>query len=336
MFPRIVAEAYALGIPVVASRLGSLAEIVHDGETGILFEPEDVDGLAQALRRLAGDPAEARRLGEHARREYERNLTPRATVERLLKIYAPARAGRTAGIRSRRERPSERRPRPPSRCPPRRGGDDPARRHRPFRRLVLRGVHPLHGHLLPFADHRPGVRFAIRNGTITNYGPSWWDQQKFGQFTPGDLAVIGFAYIGAIARLSSRRTQLHTRTAWLIGIGIVAVTIGVAVGVLNSTPSPFGDWRYLAIGLLFAFGLWSTILQTERDCFRFAQIFVAIMAVYGVDQLMNYAKGGGEIAFYGRTTSGDHATLEFMVAAVGISMAMLRTRRTRALWWPGS
>jgi glycosyltransferase involved in cell wall biosynthesis len=96
VFPRIVAEAYALGIPVVASRLGSLAEIVHDGETGILFDPEDADGLAQALRRLAGDPAEARRLGEQARLEYERNLTPRATVERLLQIYSPARAGRAA------------------------------------------------------------------------------------------------------------------------------------------------------------------------------------------------------------------------------------------------
>ena len=51
-------------------------------------------------------------------------------------------------------------------------------------------------------------------------------------------------------------------------------------------------------------------------------------SAYGVDQLMQYATGGGEIAFYGRTTTGDHATLEFMVAAVGISMAMLRTRRT--------
>lgn len=181
----------------------------------------------------------------------------------------------------------------------------------------------------------PGVRFAIRNGTITDYGPSWWDQQKFGQFTPGDLAVIAFAYIGAVARLSSRRTRLQTRTAVLIGLGVVVVTLGVAVGLLNQTPSPFGDWRYLAIGLLFAFGLWSTIIRTERDCFRFAQIFVAIMVVYGIDQLMNYAKGGGEIAFYGRTTSGDHATLEFMVAAVGISMAMLRTRRTRFLWMCG-
>jgi glycosyltransferase involved in cell wall biosynthesis len=98
VFPRIVAEAYALGIPVVASRIGSLTEIVHDGQTGLHFDPEDADGLARALRRLAGDPAEARRLGTEARAEYDRHLTPQATVERLLEIYAPARAGRPSGI----------------------------------------------------------------------------------------------------------------------------------------------------------------------------------------------------------------------------------------------
>jgi glycosyltransferase involved in cell wall biosynthesis len=98
VFPRIVAEAYALGIPVIASRIGSLAEIVHDGETGVLFEPDDPDGLARALRRLGGDADDARRLGVQARAEYDRRLTPRATVERLLEIYTPARAGRPAGV----------------------------------------------------------------------------------------------------------------------------------------------------------------------------------------------------------------------------------------------
>jgi len=87
VFPRIVAEAYALGVPVVASRLGSLAEIVHDGETGLLVEPGDAGDLASALRRLAADPGEAARLGEEARREYERSLSPAAKVERLLEIY---------------------------------------------------------------------------------------------------------------------------------------------------------------------------------------------------------------------------------------------------------
>jgi O-antigen ligase len=128
---------------------------------------------------------------------------------------------------------------------------------------------------------------------------------------------------------------MSQRMAWLIGLGATAILIGVATGIYHDTQSPFGDWRNLATGLLFAFGLWSTVVRTDRDCFRFAQIFVAIMAAYGADQLLQYASGGGEIAFYGRTTVGDHATLEFMVAAVGISMAMLRLRRTRLLWWAG-
>ena len=59
----------------------------------------------------------------------------------------------------------------------------------------------------------PGTRFAIRSGHITNYGPSWFqDQQKFGQFTPGDLAVIAFAYLGA-DDAASRKGRLHVSEA---------------------------------------------------------------------------------------------------------------------------
>lgn len=181
----------------------------------------------------------------------------------------------------------------------------------------------------------PGTRFAIRNSGLTNYGPSWWDQPKFGKLAPGDLAVLAFAYLGLVARLGNGRLHISQRSAWLIGTGSTVVLIGVATGIYHETPSPFGDWRYLATGVLFAFALWSTVLRSDRDCLRLAQIFVAILIGYGIDQLIQYASGGGEIAFYGRTTTGDHATLEFMVAAVGISMAMLRTRRTRMLWWAG-
>ena len=95
VFPRIVAEAYALGIPVIASRLGSLAEIVADGETGLHAEPGDAADLARALRRLADDRDLVERLGAGARREYERNLSPKATTDRLLEIYSGTR-GTTA------------------------------------------------------------------------------------------------------------------------------------------------------------------------------------------------------------------------------------------------
>ena len=181
----------------------------------------------------------------------------------------------------------------------------------------------------------PGIRFAVKHSGLTNYGPSWWTQQKFGQFTPGDVAVIAFAYVGFIERLRSGRMAMSSRMAWLLGLGTTAVLMGIAAGIYHETQSPFGDWRDLAIGVLYAFALWSTVLRTDRDCFRFAQIFVGILVVYGAWQLVQYASGGGEIAFYGRTTVGDHATLEFMVAAVGVSMAMLRTHRSRTLWMAG-
>ncbi len=88
VFPRIVAEAYSLGVPVIASRIGSLGEIVTDGETGLHAEAGDAADLARALRALAGDRELAEQLGAGARREYERSLSPRATTGRLLEIYS--------------------------------------------------------------------------------------------------------------------------------------------------------------------------------------------------------------------------------------------------------
>ena len=88
VFPRIVAEAYALGVPVIASRLGSLGEIVVDGETGLHAEPGDAADLARALRALAEERELAERLGAGARRRYERSLSPGATTDRLLEIYS--------------------------------------------------------------------------------------------------------------------------------------------------------------------------------------------------------------------------------------------------------
>lgn len=54
-FGRVVVEGLASGLPVVASRVGGIPEIITDGSTGILIDPGDVDGLASAIRRLQGD-----------------------------------------------------------------------------------------------------------------------------------------------------------------------------------------------------------------------------------------------------------------------------------------
>jgi glycosyltransferase involved in cell wall biosynthesis len=62
-----VAEAMAAGLPVVASRVGGIPEIVADGETGMLVEPDDASALAAALEQLVNDAELRARLGEAGR-----------------------------------------------------------------------------------------------------------------------------------------------------------------------------------------------------------------------------------------------------------------------------
>jgi glycosyltransferase involved in cell wall biosynthesis len=59
-----VLEAMAAGKPVIASRVGGLPELVADGETGLLVAPKNVEGLAEAIARLADDESLARAMGK--------------------------------------------------------------------------------------------------------------------------------------------------------------------------------------------------------------------------------------------------------------------------------
>jgi glycosyltransferase involved in cell wall biosynthesis len=89
-FGRVVAEAYACGLPVIASRLGAMAELVHHGETGLLFRAGDSEDLRRTLIWANQHPAEMRRMGMEARREYERRYTPQINFSQLLAIYRQA------------------------------------------------------------------------------------------------------------------------------------------------------------------------------------------------------------------------------------------------------
>jgi glycosyltransferase involved in cell wall biosynthesis len=73
-------EALAAGRPVVATRVGGVPDVVVDGEDGFLVEPGDVDGLAERLEELAGDPERRRLMGEHGRAR----VLPRYGVSRLI------------------------------------------------------------------------------------------------------------------------------------------------------------------------------------------------------------------------------------------------------------
>jgi glycosyltransferase involved in cell wall biosynthesis len=72
--PLSVIEGMAAGLAVVASRVGAVEDIVADGETGLLVEPGDADGLTAALARLLGDPGLRQRLGRAAQRFHESHL----------------------------------------------------------------------------------------------------------------------------------------------------------------------------------------------------------------------------------------------------------------------
>jgi glycosyltransferase involved in cell wall biosynthesis len=94
--PMVVAEAFAAGTPVVASRIGALASLVTDGVTGLLAEPGDAADLAAALARIAGDPPASAAMGRAARAVYEREWREDVTTRALLEIYRDAVAARAA------------------------------------------------------------------------------------------------------------------------------------------------------------------------------------------------------------------------------------------------
>lgn len=89
-FPRTIVEAFACGLPVIASRLGAMAEIVSDGATGLLFEAGNADDLARKMAWAEANPAALREMGANARREYEAKYTPAVNYHQLMTIYADA------------------------------------------------------------------------------------------------------------------------------------------------------------------------------------------------------------------------------------------------------
>ncbi|MBD3336908.1 MAG: glycosyltransferase [Candidatus Eisenbacteria bacterium] len=90
--PNTLAEAMAMGLPVVSTRLPSIAELVRDGEDGLLVPPEDPAALAEALERLLTDHEERQRLGGAARRAVSQRFDAarwdKQLARRLLRAIA--------------------------------------------------------------------------------------------------------------------------------------------------------------------------------------------------------------------------------------------------------
>lgn len=89
-FPIVLLEAMASGLPIVASRIPAVTEILAHGETAYLFRPGDARDLANAIMTVAGDGLLAARLGQNARRVAIERYGWSSVLKRLNRVYEEA------------------------------------------------------------------------------------------------------------------------------------------------------------------------------------------------------------------------------------------------------
>ncbi len=86
-FGFVNAEALAMGKPVISTRVGAVPELVRDGETGFLIEPQDAWGLAQCICYLLNEPEIGRRMGSQGRQLIETKFDLKQEVTAMADLY---------------------------------------------------------------------------------------------------------------------------------------------------------------------------------------------------------------------------------------------------------
>lgn len=89
-FPRTLVEAMACGLPIIASRIGALADLVEEGVSGLLFEAGNAADLAAKLKWAKENPEAMLAMGDRARAIYEEKFTARQNYLQLMSIYEDA------------------------------------------------------------------------------------------------------------------------------------------------------------------------------------------------------------------------------------------------------
>jgi glycosyltransferase involved in cell wall biosynthesis len=97
-FPMTIAEAFACGLPVISATLGSMAEVIEHGQTGLHFAPGNASDLAEKVRWAWTHQAEFGQMGKAARRQYENFYTAEHNYGQLLSIYEQAIASKKLGL----------------------------------------------------------------------------------------------------------------------------------------------------------------------------------------------------------------------------------------------
>jgi glycosyltransferase involved in cell wall biosynthesis len=90
MCPLVVLEAMSFGLPVIAFGVGGMAELIVDGETGLLCDLDCPEDLAVKMRKLWDSPDECARLGAAARARVAEHFNESAYFDKLMKVYRGA------------------------------------------------------------------------------------------------------------------------------------------------------------------------------------------------------------------------------------------------------
>ncbi len=98
--PNALLEAMAARVPVVATRVGGIPEIVTDRESALLLTPRDEKGMVSAIRELLSNSRVRQTLVAHAHSQVTERYTPDRRTERLLEVYSRVLASTEAGIES--------------------------------------------------------------------------------------------------------------------------------------------------------------------------------------------------------------------------------------------
>jgi glycosyltransferase involved in cell wall biosynthesis len=85
--PYVILEAMEAGLPVVASSVFGIPEMVEDGDTGLLVPPDDVEALERAIESLQADPDRRRAMGKNALERFSARFTLDRCVRETIEIY---------------------------------------------------------------------------------------------------------------------------------------------------------------------------------------------------------------------------------------------------------
>jgi glycosyltransferase involved in cell wall biosynthesis len=86
-FPMVMVEALSFGLPIIASRIGGLPEMVQDGHSGLLFEPGDPSALLRTLCTFVSNTSRIEEMREASRCQFDRHYTEQKNYEILIEIY---------------------------------------------------------------------------------------------------------------------------------------------------------------------------------------------------------------------------------------------------------